>query len=344
MLAIPPFAEFDDQSLVLKTKSLAEDNRLALVQLIAALAELDARRLYLGEGYASLFVFCTEALRLSESAAYNRIEAARAIRRWPVLLDMLAEGSLNLTTLRLVAPLLTPENQEEILAAVRGKTRREIEGLIATRHPRAATQSIITPLGPDLYQIQIAVSAETFDVLCKLQDLLRHQLPDGDPAAIVSRGLKTLLEVTERKQLAIGGRARAPRRLTAGTRYIPGPIRREVWTRDGGQCAFVGPAGRCSQRGFLEFHHVVPFAAGGETSVANLQLRCRAHNTYEAEQWFGRRPPARSGTSSSRSGTSSGRSGTSSTRSGKSRPATAANAERRRRKRGGARGGRSPSR
>lgn len=344
MLAIPSFAEFDDQSLVVKTKSLAEDNRIALVQLVAALGEVDARHLYLREGYASLFVFCTEALRLSESAAYNRIEAARAIRRWPILLEMLADGSLNLTTLRLVAPMLTAENHQEVLAAVRGKTRREIEYLMAARRPHVATQSVITPLGAGLYQIQIAVSKETFEMLCELQDLLRHQLPNGDPAVIVARGLKTLLEVTQRKKLAIAGLPRGLRRVTATTRYIPGAIRREVWTRDGGQCAFVGPAGRCSQRGFLEFHHVVPFAAGGATSVANLQLRCRAHNAYEAEQWFGRPSPVRSGTSSARSGTSSTRSGTSSTRSETSGPARVTKAEQPRRKRAGGRTRRPPRR
>ena len=64
-------------------------------------------------------------------------------------------------------------------------------------------------------------------------------------------------------------------------------MKREVWARDEGLCAFVGHAGRCAERGFLEFHHVVPFADGGATDAENLQLRCRAHNAFEAEAWFG---------------------------------------------------------
>ena len=59
----------------------------------------------------------------------------------------------------------------------------------------------------------------------------------------------------------------------------------------GGQCAFVGAAGRCTERGFLEFHHVKPYADGGRTVVENLELRCRAHYIYEAEQYFGCRLP-----------------------------------------------------
>jgi len=47
---------------------------------------------------------------------------------------------------------------------------------------------------------------------------------------------------------------------------------------------------RCEERGFLEFHHVVPYAMGGETTVENIQLRCRAHNGYEAALYYGKRP------------------------------------------------------
>jgi hypothetical protein len=79
-----------------------------------------------------------------------------------------------------------------------------------------------------------------------------------------------------------------PRGSKSGSRHVPAAIRREVWKRDAGRCAFVGSGGRrCAERGFLEFHHVVPFADGGPTTTENLQLRCRAHNLYEAEEHFG---------------------------------------------------------
>ena len=68
---------------------------------------------------------------------------------------------------------------------------------------------------------------------------------------------------------------------------MPASVKRAVWARDGGQCAFVGTEGRCTARGFLELHHVEPFALGGPTTIDNLQLRCRAHNAYEAEMAFG---------------------------------------------------------
>jgi hypothetical protein len=80
--------------------------RHSIADLIAGLAELDMRRLYLAAGYSSLVTYCTRVLQLSEHAAYGRIEAARAVRRFPVLLGRLASGDLTLAAVCLLAPVL----------------------------------------------------------------------------------------------------------------------------------------------------------------------------------------------------------------------------------------------
>jgi 5-methylcytosine-specific restriction endonuclease McrA len=116
---------------------------------------------------------------------------------------------------------------------------------------------------------------------------MRHTIPNGDPAAIFDRALTALLSELERTKLAAAARPRATRPTSTSSRHVPAAVKRAVWARDSGRCAFVGTNGRCRETGFLEFHHVTPYAAGGETSVENLQLRCRAHNAYEAEKYFG---------------------------------------------------------
>ena len=67
-----------------------------------------------------------------------------------------------------------------------------------------------------------------------------------------------------------------------------------MWQRDEGCCAFVGRAGRCRETAFLEFHHVVPYAAGGAATADNIQLRCRAHNQYEAASFLRGHPSSAS--------------------------------------------------
>jgi hypothetical protein len=86
---------------------------------------MDARRLYLGAGYSSLFTYCTQALHLSEHAAYGRIEAARAARRFPLVMDLLANGSLTVTTVGLLAPHLTADNHRNVLESACHKRKRE---------------------------------------------------------------------------------------------------------------------------------------------------------------------------------------------------------------------------
>jgi hypothetical protein len=153
--------------------------------------------------------------------------------------------------------------------------------------PRAA---VIAPLSADRFKIQFTGSRQFHDKLRHAQDLMRHAVPDGDPAVILERGLDLLLAQVQKRKWGCVERPRTPRSTEASSRHIPAAVRRAVSLRDGNQCAFVGPAGRCGERGFLEFHHVQPFADRGRATAENIQLRCRAHNRYEAELLFGLAP------------------------------------------------------
>src|SRR5262245_45303463 len=107
--------DLSNAEILQRMTTLALRERTATAALLAHLAELDARDLYLGEGYSSLFAYCVGALHFSEGEAYNRIDAARAVRRFPKILERLADGSLHLTAVRLLAPHLTAENHDALL-------------------------------------------------------------------------------------------------------------------------------------------------------------------------------------------------------------------------------------
>ena len=87
-----------DTALTTELGRLAGREREATATLIVHLAEFDARRLYEGAGYSSLFQYCRTVLHLSEDAAYNRIQTVRAARRHPAIVDMLLRGTLSPTT------------------------------------------------------------------------------------------------------------------------------------------------------------------------------------------------------------------------------------------------------
>jgi hypothetical protein len=140
-IAIP--SHLSDGALIAEVARCARDEWHATAQLIAHLAELDARRLYLGAGKSSLFAYCRDVLGLSDDAAYNRVEAARASRLFPQVLEQLVDGSLTVTSVRLMARLLTAENHRELLAAASHRSKREVEELIAHRFPKPDTPSSV---------------------------------------------------------------------------------------------------------------------------------------------------------------------------------------------------------
>ncbi|PYQ18638.1 MAG: hypothetical protein DMF81_24300 [Acidobacteria bacterium] len=332
-------AGLSDRDLIARLYALAGRERQASVELVAHLTVLDGRpAVYAALGYGSLFSYCTQSLRLSEDAACNRIEAARACRR---------SGEMTLTSVRLLARHLTPENHQAVLARASRRSRQEIEALLAELAPRPDVPTLVRRLpaltttppllsaapaqatigaaseqtravaptsaafiptsrpvvqatAPERYRVQFTIGPETHDKLRRLQGLLRREIPDGDPGAIFDRALTLLLESVEKRKIGATVRPRPGRSIRPETdkparkhplnsRDIPREVKRVVWRRDVGQCAFVAATGRrCSERTFLEFHHVQPYARQGPATVANISLRCRRHNQYEGELIFGR--------------------------------------------------------
>ena len=382
-----------DRDLLARISTLAGTERETTAELVAHLAALELRpSLYAAQGYGSLFDYCVRALRLSEDAACNRIRVTRVCRRFPVILDMLAAGSVSLRSVRVLGPHLTTENHMEVLARAADRRHGEIDALAAALAPKpdvvasvrklpqpnanrpssAAMQSpsptldasasasttqglvepadspmmsrsdwvaqpvprvarpIIQPLAPNRYRVQFTIGQESHDKLRRLQALLRREVPSGDAGTLFERMLDVYLEKVERTKL---GKTRGKRRTTATppartdaatpvarlpvkpagaadhsyeirirpgadkpSRHIPNAVKRVVWFRDGGQCAFVSADGRrCNERTFLELHHIQPYALDGGATAANIALRCRRHNQYEADVVFGPRTLIRSG-------------------------------------------------
>ena len=125
------FRSMEDRALLDAAKRLVIEEHLATAVLLRALMEIDTRRLYLGEGCPSMFSYCTQVLHLAEGAAYNRIEAARAARSYPLILDLFERGAITLTTVRLLSPHLTAENHVAVLGSATHKSKREIESSCA---------------------------------------------------------------------------------------------------------------------------------------------------------------------------------------------------------------------
>ena len=144
--------------------------------------------------------------------------------------------------------------------------------------------SRVAPLAPQRFALQLTMGQSTHDKLRYAQELLSHQVPNGDIAEVLDRVLDVAIGQLERRKFAATPKPRTPKGRSSHPRTIPAHVRRAVWKRDGGQCTFVSSTGhRSSAREPLEFDHVVPVARGGQATVEGIRLPCRAHNQYGAE-------------------------------------------------------------
>jgi len=152
----------------------------------------------------------------------------------------------------------------------------------------AATRSTVRPIAAERYAVRFTATAGTCEKLKLAQDLLGHAVPSGDLAQVFDRALTALIDELVRRKFAATPHPRGRRGQAEDAGNVPAQVRRAVYVRDGGRCAFVSLDGhRCGERRFIEFRHVIPDAAGGRATVENIQLRCRAHNGHEVDLFFG---------------------------------------------------------
>jgi hypothetical protein len=183
------------------------------------------------------------------------------------------------------------------------------------------------PLSPERYRVQFTAGEEYVKLVEKARALLSHSAPRATLDEIQLRAMRALVAKLERQKYAVTARPQKPRRsvetparpVDPGTstgaleaektpgadtahkfgtepprprrrgRHIPASVRRAVFERDEGRCTYSDGSGRrCAETHGLEFHHLIPFARGGEHTEANLTLRCRSHNALAAEEDFGR--------------------------------------------------------
>src|ERR671930_2728826 len=120
-----------------RLNNLITRERHCLAEFLLHLAAFDRRRGYLELGYESLFVYCTDRLKMAKGTAYRRTHSARLVARFPVILDYLRDGRLSITSLCELREVLNEHNHREILERAYGLKDEEIQLLAATLNPKA---------------------------------------------------------------------------------------------------------------------------------------------------------------------------------------------------------------
>jgi hypothetical protein len=165
----------------LSAHTVEERERTALI--LAEIAEFSHRKLYAPAGFSSMHAYCVGRLGFTDDAAYNRIHAARAARRFPILFDAVADGRLSVTAVRMLAPHLTPENLKDLVAVATRKTKRQLRRELIRRFGAVAVEPTVIEQRdrPQAARIEQLVPERVPEAPARLDALVPEQVPE--PAA-----------------------------------------------------------------------------------------------------------------------------------------------------------------
>jgi hypothetical protein len=297
------------EALITKAKSIAWEERKLDQESLQYLMEIRRRRLYAEMAYSSLFEFCVKELRYSDGVASIKIRAVEAMSELPEIEEKLKEGKLSTTVIATVQTFLraekklnsahqrSKEERRELFLQMEGKSKRECERVLASVAPEVMKRDKERAVSATETEIRFTADEALMKKLERVRQLRSHKNPHfsynelfHDMADLLLRKLdpeqKLELEAKAEKSKAA---ARAnPAIVTnpaspASTRYIPTQIRREVWKKDQGRCAFqdTKTGKRCGSKHLLQYDHIQPFALGGPSRAQNLRLLCFAHNQLQ---------------------------------------------------------------
>jgi hypothetical protein len=302
------FQFLHEQALQISKQYLHAEN-----DLISVLQEIDDCRGYREIGFKSLFEYATSALGLSESVSYNLITIARKSKEVPKLQEMIRKQEITISNARAIAPVLNSENQNKWLSTAATSSKRELEKEIAKEFPQAQVREQARYVSDQRIELKLGISEELHEKLKRVQDLVSTQ---SGKAASLEETLEAAVALFIEKKDPVEKAHRAQARMEKSKspvpeqaherssasfnsnssfslspnpnpnprphkspRFIPASLVHAVRRRDHGQCTYRSSQGvRCSQRRWLEIHHVQPLAQGGQNKLENLRLICRGHH------------------------------------------------------------------
>jgi hypothetical protein len=281
-----------DKFIIERLKELMSRESEIINESIELLDQIDKRKIFLLMGYPSLFEFCVQELKYSETSAYRRISAVRLFRDVPEIKEKVTTGEVSLSAITQAQtffgrrakdnrPLLK-EEKLHLLGKLENKNIRECEKEILKVDPKAHKPDRAYQVTNELTELRLTVDSEFISTLNRLRARLsiRGLLETKD---VLFHALKSELTRLDRnpKELSLVTQLAKNNDLSQrGRIIIPRSLRALVYTKSGGECSYVDPFSKrkCKGRHFLEIDHIVPLYRGGTNNLNNLQLMCSGHN------------------------------------------------------------------
>ena len=272
-------------------------------KLISVLQQIEAKFVFRELGYSSMYQYCVERHKFSESRAYELIYVSRKCTEVPQLKAAIEAGTVSVSAAKRIGSVVTQENAELWITQAATMKQKDLERAVATVNPKAAVKEMVKPVAVDRSMLVVGISLELEKKLARVRELVaQSSAKPCDLEQALEQMAELFLErknpvqraerITQKKRVvaseanqrvsskvpqpiqkaapAVGRQVRSP---------IPAAIRHQVMLRDRGECQGKTPQGtRCGCRQWTDIHHIRPVALGGGHEVDNLLTLCSSHH------------------------------------------------------------------
>jgi hypothetical protein len=270
-------------------------------KLISVLQQIEAQFVFRELGYSSMFQYCIERHKLSESRAYELIYVSRKCAEVPKLKVAIETGAVSISAAKRIGSVVTEENAELWISQAATLKQKELERAVATVNPKAAVRERIKPVAAERSTMVVGISLSLEKKLARVRELVAQSsakpcdleraleqmadlfLESKDPVRraerIAQRKPKAKSNQHVLSKVAAPARKSPPAVARQTRSPIPAAIRHQVMLRDRGECQGTTPQGtRCGCRQWTDIHHIRPVSLGGSHALDNLLTLCSNHH------------------------------------------------------------------
>ncbi len=259
--------------------SLSKTYKRSESELLGILSEMQKSEAIRELKYPNLFVYCVQALGLSEAQAGYFSKVANKSLDVPALQQAIDNGTISLSQARRVVAVITPQNSLEWIEKASTLPQRELKRQVTVANPKAVIREKIRPMAPQRSELRVGISVELERKLQRIREVLaqnkKHSVTFEEALGEMAELFLKHKDPVEKAKRARPVKSGSSERLTAAARH-------EVNRRDQGKCQATLPNGKpCNSAFWVEQHHIKPKSYGGPNTPANLITLCSQHHKMQ---------------------------------------------------------------
>ena len=260
---------------------LAHTYKTSESSLFDVLIQMEERNEFIKMECLDMYDYLVKKLKISPSQSEYFYRVTQKGRVIPELRTAVVSGKLSISVARRICGVIEQSNATEWIEAACTLTQKQLEQLVALKHPRYRVHEGIKPIAEDLHELKVVIDSEEKAMVLRVQDLVSQKTKK---AATLQDSIRAMTicyldKWDPVKRAERSSSLRTEIKAEPGSHYIKAALKHKVHLRDGFRCTEKDSNGnRCNSSRWLDIHHLIHIAHGGDNSLGNLTTVCGSHH------------------------------------------------------------------